>query len=82
MSYYGVYRKYINFDEVCRSNVQEIHDVQKVFLETTLCIFACFVKFYVFVLDEILVKGPKFVCKLIRVKNAQENIPKDHPRIL
>ena len=38
-----------------------IHDVQKVCLEMTLCVLVCFVEFYLFALDEIDVSGPKLV---------------------
>ena len=38
-----------------------VHDVRKVCLETTLGFYACFVEFYVFVLDKIDVVGPKLV---------------------
>ena len=40
---------------------KNVHDVQKVCLETTLCVYACFVKFYVFVLDENHVRGTKII---------------------
>ena len=36
---------------------KNIHDVRKVCLETTLCVLACFVKFYVLVLDEVHLGG-------------------------
>ena len=52
--------------EVWRSNV---HDVSKVCLETTLCVYACFGEFYVFVLDEIYLVGPKHVYEHIWVGN-------------
>ena len=58
MSYYGVYRQCFRFREVWRSNV---HDVEKVHLETTLCVNVCFVEFYMFVLDEINTAGPKLL---------------------
>ena len=38
-----------------------VHYVRKVCLETTLCVYACFVEFYVFILDETLVIVPKLV---------------------
>ena len=46
------------FCEVWRSNV---HDVRKVCLDMTLGVYACFIKFYVFVLVEIDLVGPKIV---------------------
>lgn len=46
---------------------RNVHDVQKVFLATTLCIFACFVKFTVLVLYEIYIGVPNIVNKPIRV---------------
>ena len=36
----------------------------------TLYVLACFIEFYVFVLDEIYVGGPKIVYENIRVKNV------------
>ena len=61
---------------------KNIHGVRKFCLETTLCVYACFVKFYVFVLDEIHLIGTKFLYEHVWVRNVQENIPKDHPRVL
>ena len=61
---------------------KNVHDVRKVCLETTLCVYACFVKFYVFVLDEINVRGPKIIYDHVWVGNTRLNIPKDHPRVL
>ena len=58
MNYYSVYSQCVKFREVWRSNV---HDVRKVCLELTLCVYACFVEFYVFILDEIHVGGPKLI---------------------
>ena len=40
---------------------KKVHDVLKVCLEMTLCVLACFVKFYMFILNEIDVVGPKLV---------------------
>ena len=34
----------------CKTS-KNVHDVQKVCLKTTLCALACFVEFYVFILD-------------------------------
>ena len=61
---------------------KNVHDVQKVCLETTLCVLECFFAFYVFVLDEIHVGGPKFDYKYIWIRNVRTNIHKDHPRVL
>ena len=58
MSYYSIYRQSIKFREVWRSNV---HDVRKMCLEMTLCVKACFVEFYMFVLEKIHMRGDKFV---------------------
>ena len=38
---------------------RNVHDVTKVWLETTLFVFSRSIEFYVFVLDEIHVEGPK-----------------------
>ena len=40
---------------------QNVYDVRKVCLETTLCVYVYFVEFYVFILVEIHVRGPKIV---------------------
>ena len=66
MSYYGVYMQCIKFPEVWWSNV---HDVQKICLETTLHVNACFVEFYVFVLETNHVVGTTILCKHIWVGN-------------
>ena len=39
---------------------------------------ACFVEFYVLVLDHIHVRGPKLVYDNVWVVNFKANIPKDH----
>ena len=43
---------------------KNIHDVRKVYLEMTLRVMACFVAFYVFILDEIYLGGPKIFCQI------------------
>ena len=48
-----------------------INDVRKVCLEVTLCILACFVEFYMFILDEINVRDTKLVYKHIQVREVQ-----------
>ena len=35
------------------------------FRETTLGVYVCFIEFYVFILDETYVVGPKLLCKHI-----------------
>ena len=40
---------------------KNVHDVRKICLETILCVYVCFIKFNVFVLDEIGVAGLKLV---------------------
>ena len=46
---------------------KNVHDIRKVCLETTLCVYACFIEFYVFVLDEIDMVGPKILYEHIWV---------------
>ena len=46
------------------------------------CVLVCFVEFYVFVLDEIDVTGPKLIYDHIRVGNFRTEIPKDQTRVL
>ena len=79
MGYNEVKRQCLKFHEVWRSNV---HDVRKVCLETTLCALVRFVEFYVFVLDEIDVRGHKIVYEHIRVGNVRTKVPKNQPRVL
>ena len=59
---------------------KNIHDSQKVCLEMCLCVIVCFVKFYVFLLVEIDVRGLRHVHKHIRVRNVWEKLPKEQPR--
>ena len=40
---------------------KSVQDIRKVCFEMTLCVLAYFVEFYVFVLDEIDMGGPKIV---------------------
>ena len=40
---------------------KDVHDVRNVCFEVILCVLACLIKLYVFVLDEIDVGGPKLV---------------------
>ena len=61
---------------------KNVHDVRNVSLETTLCVLACFVDLYVYVLDEFHVGGSKIVQKHIWNGYIQTNIPKDQPRVL
>ena len=50
---------------------KNVHDVRNDCLETTLCVYVCFVNFYVFVLDQNHVVGPKLVYKHIWVGNLR-----------
>ena len=50
--------------------------------EMTLCVLACFIMFYVFVFDEIQVRGDKIAYNNVLVRNVRENILKDQPRVL
>ena len=59
-----------------------VHEFQKVCLETTLCVYACFIMFYVFVFDEINVVGPKPVYKKVWAGNFRANISNNHPSVL
>ena len=49
---------------------KNIHDIRKVYLQLTLRVYVCFVRFYVFVLDETHVVGPKIVYEHILVGNV------------
>ena len=49
---------FVNFGGQTSKNV---HDVLKVSLEITFCVYVCFVKFYVFVFYVTHVGGPKTV---------------------
>ena len=65
MSYYSVYRNSLKFRDVCRSNIKKRPRRSKGLLETTMCVYACFIIFYVYVLDETYVVGNKLVYKHI-----------------
>ena len=58
MIYIGSVSIFVEFGGQMSKNV---HDVWKCFLEMTLCVSACFVEFYVFVIDEINLRGYKLV---------------------
>ena len=60
--YIGSVSSVVNFGGQTSKNG---NDVRKACLETTLCVYACFVEFYLFVLDEVYVGGPKKSCKNI-----------------
>ena len=47
----------------------------------TLCVLACFVEFYMFVLDEIDMLGPKLVYYHIHIGNVQSKVSKNKPRV-
>ena len=79
MVYIGSVSSVVKFGGQTTKNV---HDVPKVCLEMTLCVYACFVEFYVFVLYNIHVMDPKIIYDYVRVEKFWENIPKDHPRVL
>ena len=79
MIYNSVYKQFFKFHEVWRANV---HDIRKNCLEITLCVLVCFVEFYVFLLDEIDVGGPKLVYDHIQVRKVREKVTKDQPRVL
>ena len=49
---------------------KKVHDVRKVCLKTTLCVYACFVEFYIFVLDQIDVECSKLIYKRIWIGNV------------
>ena len=53
--------------------LKNVHDVRNVCLETTLCVYVCFVEFYVFVFDETHVVGPKIARKHILIGNVGVN---------
>ena len=77
--YIGSVLSFVKFGGQTSNNV---HGVRKVCLETTMSVYACFVEFYVFVLDKINVRGPKVVYYDVWVGNVWENIAKNHPRVL
>ena len=56
---------------------KNVHDIQNVCLEMTLCVFVCFVEFNVFIFDEIVVGGPNLICGHIFLRDIWENILKD-----
>ena len=52
---------------------KNVLDVQKVYLETILHVYVCFVEFYVFVFDETHVVGPKIAREHILIGNVGVN---------
>ena len=70
------------FVEFGGQSSKNVHDVRKVYLEMTLCVLACFIKVYMFVLDDLHVRGPKKVYYHNWVGNVRVKIPKDQPRVL
>ena len=61
---------------------KNVHDIRKVCLDTCLCVLVCFVEFYVFIFDEIDVRGPTNVFKHISVGKVWVKLLKDQPRVL
>ena len=61
---------------------KNVHEVRKVSFKTTLCVYACFVGLYQFVMEEIHVRADKLAYDHVWVENVRENIPKDQPRDL
>ena len=57
-----------------------VHDVRKVCLETSLYVLVYFIEFYVFFLDEINVRGPKLVKNIFGLETSGKT-PKDQPRV-
>ena len=62
--------------------VKTVHDVRKICLEMTLCIYACFIEFYVLIFDVIYVRGPNLIYEHVQVLNVWGNIPMDNPRVI
>ena len=77
MTYYNTYSQFVKFWGQTSKNIQ---DVWKMCLEMTLCVYTCFVMFYVFVLDEIHVRGSKLIYDHVWIGKVPTNIPKDQPR--
>ena len=61
---------------------KNVHDIRKMCLEMTLSVKACLVEFYVFVLDELYVRGVNLIDDRICVGNFWETMPKDQPKFL
>ena len=72
----------LSFVEFGGQTSKNVHDVQNMCLNMTLFVYACFVEFYIFVLDEIHMRGAKLEYGYDLVGNVWANIPKDHPRVL
>ena len=73
--YIGCVLSFMKFEGQTSKNV---HDVRKVCIKITMCVDVWFVDFYVFIADEILLKGPKLVYEYVWVWN----FPKDNPTFL
>ena len=61
---------------------KNVYDVRKNCLEMTLCVLVSFVEFYVFIFDEIDVRGPTNVFKHISVGKVWVKLLKDQLRVL
>ena len=59
-----------------------VQGIRKICFESTLYFQASFIEFYVFVLDEIQVRGFKIIYDHIWVGNVREIISKDHQAVL
>ena len=76
MSYYGLYSSVSSFVKFGGQMTKNVYDVRKVFLAMNQCVYAYFVKFYMIVLDEIIIVDPKLVyehvfCWKISVKHPE-----------
>ena len=71
MSYYGLYRSVSSFVKFGGQTSKNVYDVRKVFLAMNLCVYAYFVKFYMIVLDEIIIVDPKLVYEHVFVGKSQ-----------
>ena len=71
--------KFVKFGGQMSKNVR---DVRMVCPETTLCVYVCFVNFFVLFLYEIHVRGVKLIENHNWVGKVRKIIPKDHLRVL
>ena len=61
---------------------KNVHNIRKVYLETTLCVLECFIDFYMCDLYKIDLGGHKLIYEHFCVGNIRANISNDHPWVL
>lgn len=61
---------------------KNVHDFQKVCLEVTLCVLACFFELYIFIMDETDVIGSNSYKNILGSETSGQNSPRIDERVL